>query len=90
MFMGIAQAGMIKRKNVLSMLMQTISGMCIGSILWFLFGFSPTFGPSRSGFIGNWDYIFMLNIPIDDCLKSQPADTIPGLMFVAYTSASLH
>ena len=30
--MGIAQAGMIKRKNALSMLMQTISGMCIGSI----------------------------------------------------------
>jgi len=28
--MGIAQAGMIKRKNALSLLMQTISGMCIG------------------------------------------------------------
>ena len=82
--MGIAQAGMIKRKNALSLLMQTISGMCIGQILWVFFGFSLTFVPSRSGFIGNWDYIFLLNVPVDDCLKNQPADTIPGLMFVAY------
>ena len=32
--MGIAQAGMIRRKNSLSMLMQTLSGL-FGSILWF-------------------------------------------------------
>ena len=30
--MGIAQAGMIRRKNALSMLMQTLSGLVFGSI----------------------------------------------------------
>ena len=32
--MGIAQAGMIRRKNALSMIMQTMAGMVIGSLLW--------------------------------------------------------
>ena len=61
---------MIKRKNALSMLMQTISGMVIGSILWFSFGFSLTFGPSKGGIIGKLNYIFLLNVPIDDCLEN--------------------
>ena len=33
--MGIAQAGMIRRKNSLSMLMQCMSGMAVGSLLWY-------------------------------------------------------
>lgn len=41
--MGLAQAGMIRRKNSLSILMQTVTGMIIGSILWFLFGYSFVF-----------------------------------------------
>ena len=51
--MGIAQAGMIRRKNSLSMLMQTLTGLVVGSLLWFSVGFSLTFGPSNGGFIGN-------------------------------------
>lgn len=33
-FPGMAQAGMIRRKNSLSMLMQVLFGMAIGSLLW--------------------------------------------------------
>ena len=50
--MGIAQAGLIRRKNALSMLMQTMSGMAIGSLLWYAFGFSLAFGNSMYGLIG--------------------------------------
>ena len=82
--MGIAQAGMLKRKNSLSMLMQTLSGMVIGSILWFLFGFTLTFGPSIGGIIGNFKYAFLQNISSSDCLEGMPADTISGGLFVAY------
>jgi Amt family ammonium transporter len=32
---GIAQAGLIRRKNSLSMLMQTMTGLVIGSLLWY-------------------------------------------------------
>ena len=55
--LGLAQAGIIKRKNALSMLMQVMSGFCIGTLLWFMFGFSLTFGDSvGGGFIGNLDH----------------------------------
>ena len=59
--MGIAQSGMIRRKNSLSMLMQTLTGLVIGSIMWFSFGFSLTFGTSYNGIIGN-DKYFLLKI----------------------------
>ena len=51
--LGLAQAGMIRRKNALSMMMQTLTGMAIGSVLWFAVGFALTFGESYHGFIGN-------------------------------------
>ena len=51
--LGLAQAGIIRRKNALSMLMQTLTGFVIGSLLWFICGFSLSFGPSFHGFIGN-------------------------------------
>jgi ammonium transporter, Amt family len=44
--MGLAQAGLIRIKNVISMLIQILSGAGILSILWFMVGFSLTFGPS--------------------------------------------
>ena len=51
--LGLAQAGMIRRKNALSMLMQTLTGLAIGSLLWFSVGFTLTFGPSQNGLIGD-------------------------------------
>jgi ammonia channel protein AmtB len=51
--MGLCQAGMIRRKNCMSMMMQTLSGMAIGSLLWFFVGYSLAFGNSANGLIGN-------------------------------------
>jgi Amt family ammonium transporter len=81
--MGIAQAGLIRRKNALSMLMQILSGMAIGSLLFFAVGFSLTFGPSQGGFIGNLEYAFFSKIDAHSCLPASvtSADTIPGLLF---------
>jgi Amt family ammonium transporter len=83
--MGMAQAGMIRRKNSLSMLMQVLFGMLIGSLLWAMVGFSLAFGPStKYGIIGNPFYHFGLrNVPIADCLP-QLADSIPGALFCAF------
>ncbi|KAL9187407.1 hypothetical protein ACHAXT_001510 [Thalassiosira profunda] len=79
--MGLAQAGMIRRKNSLSMLMQVLFGMVIGSLLWTSFGFSLAFGPSsETGLIGDpLYYSFLQNVPTNDCLP-QFADSIPGKM----------
>ena len=81
--MGIAQAGMIRRKNSLSMLMQTLSGLVFGSILWFTFGFSLTFGHSTNGFIGDGSFVFLRGISAASCLPDY-STSIPGLLYVSF------
>uniref|UniRef100_A0A7S2VEY5 Ammonium transporter AmtB-like domain-containing protein n=1 Tax=Entomoneis paludosa TaxID=265537 RepID=A0A7S2VEY5_9STRA len=82
--MGLAQAGMIRRKNSLSMLMQVLFGMTIGSLLWVTIGFTLSFGESSHGLIGDASQYFMLrNVPITDCLPDL-ADSIPASLFAAF------
>ena len=74
--MGLAQAGLIRRKNSLSMLMQVLFGMVIGSLLWFAFGFSVAFGPSLgdAGVLGDpFHHAFLRNVPLGDCLPELAA-----------------
>jgi Amt family ammonium transporter len=81
-FAGLAQAGAIRRKNALSMIMQTLTAVVIGSVLWVMFGFSLTFGPSQSGIIGNFDFGMLLQLPPAGCHVSAP--TIPVSLFAAF------
>mmetsp|Transcript_24436 Transcript_24436/g.48065 ORF Transcript_24436/g.48065 Transcript_24436/m.48065 type:complete len:931 (-) Transcript_24436:230-3022(-) len=84
--MALSQAGMIRRKNAASMLMQIMTGLAIGSLLYFMFGFSLSFGPSQGGVIGNLRYAFLRNLDPHDCDPQfgLNADTIPGGVWFAY------
>ena len=63
-----------------------MTNMAAGSLLWFLFCFSLTFGPSWGGFIGNpFTYAAFIGVPHDTCLPDQSgAINIPGLLFAAF------
>ena len=50
---GITQAGLVRRKNCLSLVAQSIAGIAIGGLLWFAVGMSLTFGKSQHGLIGD-------------------------------------
>src|SRR3989344_9539305 len=43
--------GMVRRKNILGVLMQCFMILCVLSLQWVLFGYSLSFGPGNS-FIG--------------------------------------
>ena len=45
--------GLVRRKNVLSILMQCFIILCVISLQWVLFGYSLAFGPDFHGIIGN-------------------------------------
>lgn len=79
--MGIAQAGLIRRKNALSMLMQVMTGTALQSVMWCIFGFTLVFGPSKGGMIGSMKYTMLNNVPIQGCFQGQ---TIPGMIYVAF------
>ncbi|MDQ4017554.1 MAG: ammonia channel protein, partial [Thermoproteota archaeon] len=56
--LGFFEAGLIRSKNSLSVLVQTFSGLAILSALWFILGFTLVFSPSQSGIIGGFDWVF--------------------------------
>ena len=58
-------AGMVRSKNVLGMLMQNIFAMGIISLIWATIGFSLAFG-GDAPLLGNLDYAFMGDIASDE------------------------
>jgi Amt family ammonium transporter len=50
--------GLVRRKNVLSVLMQCVFLMGLMTVVWALYGYSLAFG-GDGGWIGNLDYVFM-------------------------------
>merc|ERR1719461_2280167 len=83
---GLTQAGIIRRKNALSMLMQSLTGIVIGSTLWFVMGFSLVFGESVRGLgiIGGFKNSFLIGVSVDCCYPGAPALTIPGVLFAGF------
>ncbi len=73
--------GLVRRKNVLSILMQCFMILCLISIQWVLFGYSLSFGPDRGGFIGGLDHVGLKGIGI---APLPYAPTIPGYAFVMF------
>jgi Amt family ammonium transporter len=80
--LGFFEAGMLRLKNSLSVIMQTMFGLALLSVLWFIVGFSLVFAPDISGIIGNLSWVFFDNVPFSDSVKWAP--TIPGVTFGTY------
>jgi ammonium transporter, Amt family len=80
--LGFFEAGLIRSKNALSVLVQTFSGIAILSTLWFMVGFTLVFAPSQGGIIGGLNWIFFVDVPINDSLEY--ATTIPGVTFASF------
>ena len=75
--------GLVRRKNVLSVLMQCLIILCVITLQWVLFGYSLTFGPDTGqGIIGGLDWAGLRNV------GGQPnadyAATIPHYAFMIF------
>ncbi len=60
-------SGLVRKKNVLGVMMQCIFLMGLMTVLWAMYGYSLSFGgspgePGYSPYIGNTDYLFMQNV----------------------------
>jgi Amt family ammonium transporter len=77
--LGFFEAGLIRSKNSLSVIMQTFSGLAILSVLWFIIGFTLVYAPSFGGIIGKLDWAFFNEVPFKTSLGYAP--TIPGVTF---------
>ena len=58
--LGLFEAGLLRAKNTISVLLQCIAGMSVLSVLWFVCGYSLAFSPrSYSGLVGSLDQAFL-------------------------------
>ena len=55
--LGFFYAGLVRKKNLVSTLIQCLIIFAVISIVWALWGYSLVFGPSVSGVIGNLDLV---------------------------------
>ncbi len=74
--------GLISRKNVLSIMMQSFVSMGWTTILWVTVGFTMCFGNDIGGIIGGGRYLFLQGITAHTAFPSSAH--IPMLVFVAY------
>jgi len=88
--LALFYAGLVRKKNVLGVMMQCVFLMGLMSIVWALWGYSLAFGSDiLGGLVGGTDYFFLRNvIPFwDDAAKSQviPMEgSIPRSLHMVY------
>jgi Amt family ammonium transporter len=80
--------GMVRGKNVLNMIMMSISAMGVVTVLWVLYGFSVAFGTDKGGLLGDPGQFFGLRTLIagfgDESAGVPLIGTIPATVFVAF------
>ena len=74
--------GLVSRKNVLTIMMQSFISMGVVTAIWFIAGFSLTFGPDIGGWIGGLDYMFLKGVGMAPSTTYGP--TIPFITFFTY------
>lgn len=75
--------GLVGRKNVLSIMMQSFVSLGWTTIIWFAVGYSLCFSGGEGGVIGNLDMAFLNGITIDSVF-GEGTGAIPTYIFVAY------
>ncbi|WP_421908420.1 ammonium transporter [Methanolacinia petrolearia] len=74
---GIFYGGLVRKKNLISMLMLSFISFALVTVQWIFFGYSLAFGPDIAGFIGGLDYVFLNGVGMD-------GEPIPDLLFMVF------
>jgi Amt family ammonium transporter len=79
--LALFYSGMVRRKNVLATMAQSVAATAIVSLLWFALGYSLAFSGDGAA-IGNLGRVFLIGIGVDTA--SPLAKTIPEMLFATY------
>jgi Amt family ammonium transporter len=74
--------GLVRRKNMLSVLMQCLMILCLVSLQWVLFGYSLSFGPDNASVIGGLDWLGLKGVGLEP--NADYAATIPHQVFMMF------
>lgn len=71
--------GMVRRKNILGILMQCFGCLALISVIWVIYGYSLAFSKGNA-FVGGFDWAFLKDVGQD----AYPATAIPHLAFMMF------
>jgi Amt family ammonium transporter len=74
--------GLVGRKNVLAIMIQSFVSMGWTTVIWFAFGYSLSFSGGAGGVIGNLDKAFLNGVSLTSPAAAN--SSIPEIVFVAY------
>ncbi len=79
--LALFYGGMVRKKNVLSTVMQSFAVTCLMTILWMVAGYSIAFsdGGNLNAWVGGLDKAFFSGISLDDL-----SGTIPETVFITF------
>lgn len=76
---GLFYGGLVRKKDVVSMIGLSFLALALVSVQWVLVGYSLSFGTDISGVIGGLDFLGLKDVGMD-----TGDSTIPGLIFMAF------
>src|SRR5438477_248684 len=79
--LAFCYGGLVGRKNVLAIMIQSFISLCWTTVVWFVCGYSLCFSGGAGGVIGNLDMAFLRGVNL---MAPSPNDTIPLIVHVAY------
>jgi len=80
--LSLFYAGLVRSRNVLSILMQCYALTCVMSLVWLACGYSLCFS-GTTGLVGDFDLAFLAGVG-PDAVPRADAPTIPVLLHFAY------
>jgi Amt family ammonium transporter len=82
--LALFYGGMVRAKNMLSVLMQVMVVFSLGVVLWALYGYSVAF-TEASPFVGGFSKVFLSGVTIDTLADTFTDNVkLPELVFVAF------
>jgi Amt family ammonium transporter len=79
--LALFYGGLVRKKNVLATMMQSLAMMAVITVVWAIIGYSIAFGPGNS-FFGGFQDIFLRHVGLQP--DSDYAATIPAQTFMVY------
>ena len=76
--LSLFYAGLVRGKNVLSIMMQNFATVALITVIWVIYGYSVAFGGSGL-FIGGFEKIFLLGVGVE-----STSGTIPEMVFIFF------
>jgi Amt family ammonium transporter len=80
--LALFYGGMVRKKNLLSTMMMSITIIGVIGVLWVLYGYSLTFGTDHGGIIGGLNFLGLNGVSQEP--SSVYAVTVPQYAFVMY------